>query len=160
LPIVLDDTKAYSPQAADQPRPARACRVLVVDDNQSAAKVLSLMLKMLGHESRTAFDGQQACEIAAEYLPDVVLMDLGMPKMDGYEAARAIRRQAWSASMVLVALTGWEQDEHRRRSQEAGFDHHLVKPVAHEQLTQLLMQVSAREADGGSSHSRVDRAPN
>ena len=104
-------------------------RVLVVDDNADSAESLSLLLELLGYEVRTAHDGEQALEEADRFRPDLVLMDIGMPRMDGYEAARRLRQAAWAADVRLVALTGWGQDEDRRRSEEAGFDDHLIKPV-------------------------------
>jgi len=104
-------------------------RVLVVDDNQDAAQMLSLLLTMLGKEVKTANDGIEALQVAAEFLPEVILLDLGMPRMDGYEAARCIRKEAWGKDMVLIALTGWGEEDDKRRTIEAGFDHHLVKPV-------------------------------
>ncbi|MBW3597072.1 MAG: response regulator, partial [Planctomycetes bacterium] len=116
-------------------------RVLVVDDNAAAANMLSMAVKMLGHDVRTAGDGREAIQIAAEFCPDVVLMDLGMPQMNGYEAARRIRRQAWGKSIVLIALTGWGHDDDKRRTKEAGFDHHLVKPAEPAELRRLLAPV-------------------
>ena len=104
-------------------------RVLVVDDNEAMVDALSTMLRLLGCEVRTASNGQLALEAADEFRPDVVLMDLGMPVMSGYEAARRIRQEPWGVDMQLVALTGWGQKEHKQRTLEAGFDHHLVKPV-------------------------------
>ena len=88
-----------------------------------------MMLRLMGHDIQTAHDGLEAVEAAATFRPDVVLLDIGMPKMNGYEAARHIREQPWGKGMVLVALTGWGQEEDKRRSIEAGFDHHLTKPV-------------------------------
>ncbi len=120
-------------------------RILVVDDNKDAAAMLKMIVKMLGNEVRTAHDGQQAIEIAADFLPDVVLMDLGMPRMDGYEAASNLRKQAWGKQMLLVALTGWGQDEDRDRTSKAGFDHHLVKPAEPEVLRQLLANYQANK---------------
>ena len=104
-------------------------RVLVADDNQDSAETLSLLVQTLGNEVRTANDGAHALEEAESFRPDVVLLDIGMPGLDGYEVARRIRAQPWGATVVLVALTGWGQDEDRRRSREAGFDRHLLKPV-------------------------------
>lgn len=105
-------------------------RILVVDDNRDAAESLCLLLQTLGHEVQTAFDGQAAVGSARAFRPDVILMDIGLPGLNGYEAARAIRAEPWGRRVTLVALTGWGQPEDRRRSQDAGFDHHLVKPVA------------------------------
>lgn len=113
-------------------------RVLVVDDNQAAVDMLSMMVKMLGNDVCTARDGCEALRAAATFLPDVVLMDIGMPNMNGHEAARRIREQPWGKSMMLVALTGWGQDEDKQRTKEAGFDHHLVKPADPSELQRLL----------------------
>ncbi|MGH8512784.1 MAG: response regulator, partial [Gammaproteobacteria bacterium] len=90
-----------------------------------------------------AYDGLEAVEAAATFKPDVVLLDIGLPKMNGFEAARKIREQPWSKKMVLVALTGWGQDNDRQKSKEAGFDGHLVKPVDHAALTKLLAELGA-----------------
>ena len=113
-------------------------RVLVVDDNRAAADMLGMVVRMLGNEVLTADDGQQAIDVAAQFLPHVILMDLGMPKLSGYEAARHIRQQPWGETMMLVALTGWGQDEDKQRTKEAGFDHHLVKPAEPSDLQKLL----------------------
>jgi CheY-like chemotaxis protein len=96
---------------------------------------------MLGHEVRTAGDGQEGFEVAEAFLPDVVLMDLGMPRMNGFEAARKIREQPWGQQMLLIALTGWGQAEDKQRTKEAGFDHHLVKPAEPAELQRLLANV-------------------
>lgn len=113
-------------------------RILVADDNRDAADCLGLMLRALGQEVATAYDGQQALERAEEFAPDVMLLDLGMPRGNGYDVAQAIRQRAWGESVVLVAVTGWDQDEDRIRTREAGFDLHLVKPVQLDQLMQLI----------------------
>jgi two-component system, response regulator len=118
------------------------CRLLVVDDNNDAATSLSKMLRILGYETRTAFDGVAGLEAAAEFRPDVVLLDIGMPKMNGYDVARCIRQQPWGNDMVLIAVTGWGQAEDRQRTSEAGFDHHLVKPVDTAALATLLASLA------------------
>ena len=97
-----------------------------------------MMLRLEGNEVSTAFDGESAIAATAQFNPEVVLMDLGMPKVDGYEAARAIRRNRSAADVVLIALTGWGGDVDRRLSEEAGFDRHLVKPVVPNELLELL----------------------
>jgi len=116
-------------------------KILVVDDNHDSATSLAMMLKLLGNETTTAHDGLAAVEASEEFRPDMILLDIGLPKLNGYESCRRIREAAWSNGMVIVALTGWGQDEDRRRSKEAGFDHHLVKPVDFDKLTKLLAQV-------------------
>lgn len=113
-------------------------KLLVVDDNRDSADSLALMLQMSGHETLTAYDGEEAVASAQSFRPEAVLLDIGMPKMNGYDAARAIRGQPWGQDVLLFALTGWGQEEDRRRSREAGFDAHLVKPVEITQLMQLL----------------------
>lgn len=139
LPLVIERNgavnKAMAKPSVDD-KPTR--RVLVVDDNDEVAETLTVLLEMLGHEVRTANDGQQAVEVAAEFLPEVILMDLGMPKVNGYDAARAIRRQSWGKDILMIALTGWGQVADRQRTKDAGFDHHLVKPPEPEEIERLI----------------------
>ncbi len=146
LPLFADETEG-APPATPVEKVAAAIkrRVLVVDDNKAAADMLRLVVKMLGHDVRVASDGQEGVEIAAAFLPEMVLMDIGMPKMNGYEAAQAIRQQSWGRQMMLVALTGWGQDEDRRRTHEAGFDHHFVKPVELLDLQRILGEIHSAE---------------
>jgi CheY-like chemotaxis protein len=113
-------------------------RILVVDDNRDSALSLAMMLSLMGNETRTAHDGPEGLEAAAAFRPDVLLLDIGLPKMNGYDVCRRLRDQPWGKSIVIVALTGWGQEEDRRRSREAGFDHHLVKPVDPPVLEALL----------------------
>jgi len=121
-------------------------RVLVVDDNQDSAESLAMLLQVSGHDVRTAHDGSSALEVAREYLPDVILLDIGLPKMDGYEVAKRLRLQPAHINIVLVALTGYGQESDRQRSHVAGFDHHLVKPADFGKLQQILASVSEKEA--------------
>ncbi|MGH7710041.1 MAG: ATP-binding protein [Gemmatimonadaceae bacterium] len=118
-------------------------RILIADDNRDAADSLSMMLRLMGNEVRTVHDGAEAIKEAATFRPDVALLDIGMPRLDGYEVARSIRNQRWGASMRLVALTGWGQDEDKRRAIEAGFDKHFTKPVNPESLGQLIKELHA-----------------
>ncbi len=113
-------------------------RVLVVDDNHDSAETLSLLLQMLNHDVTSAHDGEEALQMANELEPDVVLLDIGLPKMDGYEVARRIRREPWGGGAMLVAITGWGQAEDKDLSRQAGFDHHLVKPVDPDALLKLV----------------------
>lgn len=113
-------------------------RVLVVDDNMDAADMLVMMLQLFGHEVRAAYTGQTALETAVEYQPDVVLLDIGLPDMNGYEVARHLRQQPQTKDVKLIAMTGYGQDSDRQRSQEAGCEHHLVKPVDPQKLQDLL----------------------
>ena len=113
-------------------------RILVVDDNADAADLLGELLEMMGNEVRTAYDGEAGVQAAGEFHPEVVFCDIGMPKVNGYEAARRIREQPWGRSTVMVALTGWGQEDDRKKSADAGFDFHLVKPVAPAAVVKLL----------------------
>jgi PAS domain S-box-containing protein len=113
-------------------------RILVVDDNADAAEALALALGAIGHEVRLAGDGPSALDVAAEFKPEVVLLDIGLPGMDGYEVARRFRARKEWAGIVMVALTGYGQEEDRRRAQDAGFDHHLVKPIPPEAILAVL----------------------
>ncbi|HYV06050.1 MAG TPA: ATP-binding protein, partial [Blastocatellia bacterium] len=124
-------------------------RILVVDDNVDSAESLVLLLKLMGNDVHTAQDGLEAVAMAETNHPDVILMDIGLPKLNGYEAARLIRERAGDREMILIALTGWGQEEDRRRSKEAGFHHHLTKPIDLAVLQQLLADTSA-----GSSKRR------
>ncbi len=129
------------PVAADPAAKARAEAsrvVLVVDDNADSADSLAILLRCTGHEAHTAGDGVAAIQAAERLRPDAVLLDLGMPRMNGYDAARFIRQQAWGKNMMLIAQTGWGQEEDRLRAAAAGFDVHLTKPVNAEELLQLL----------------------
>jgi CheY-like chemotaxis protein len=113
-------------------------RILVVDDNRDAADSLTMMLTMMGHDIQNAYDGLEAVQAAAAFRPNVVLLDIGLPKMNGYEAARHIRQQPWGRPMTLIAVTGWGQEEDRRRALAAGCDEHLTKPVDPAALEKLL----------------------
>jgi signal transduction histidine kinase len=123
-------------------------RILVADDNNDALESLATLLQLSGHEVYTAPNGAVALESAEQHRPEVALLDIGMPKLDGYEVARRIRAQPWGQRITLVALTGWGQDSDRRRSQEAGFDSHLVKPLDLDKLTELL---AALPSDTGAA---------
>jgi CheY-like chemotaxis protein len=114
--------------------------VLIVDDNEANAETLAMVLRALGHDVRLAFDGIEGVQAAAAFHPHVVLLDIGMPRMNGYDVARHIRMQPWGREMKLVAMTGWGQEGDKRRSQDAGFDSHLVKPVDPAAVAALLDQ--------------------
>ena len=115
-------------------------RVLVADDNIDSAESLSEVLRLLGYQTLTAKDGLEAFRVAQTERPRAVLLDIGMPKLSGLDAARRIREQPWGREVLLVALSGWGQEDDRSKSIDAGFDHHLVKPVDIEALTELLAQ--------------------
>ncbi len=145
LPIMVDAPKPPPEPTVSEPTTTTACRILVVDDNRDSATSLATLLKLTGNETHTAHDGLEAVEAAATFRPDVVLLDIGLPKLNGFEVARRIREQPWSKGMMLVALTGWGQDEDRRKSQEAGFDHHMVKPVDYAALMKLLASLPSEQ---------------
>jgi CheY-like chemotaxis protein len=125
-------------------------RILVVDDNRDAADSLALVLRLTGHQIEMAHDGLEAVQAAAVFRPDVVLLDIGMPRMNGYEVARYLREQPWGKDMALIALSGWGQEKDKQRALEAGFDHHLTKPVEAAALEKLLalLRPMAPQLDG------------
>lgn len=125
------------------PGSPRPMRILVVDDNRDAADSLGQMLRIAGHETATAYDGMEAIEVATTFRPEVVVLDIGLPKMNGFEVARRIREQPWGKDLALLALTGWGQIEDKRRALESGFDHHLTKPVDPIAFDQLLVGLAA-----------------
>ncbi len=122
---------------------ASAKRILIVDDNRDGAASLAMLLKVLGNETRTAHDGLQGVEVAESFRPDAIVLDIGLPQLNGYEVCRRIRAQQWGKQILIVAATGWGQEEDRRRSKEAGFDHHFVKPVDAAQFINLLIERDA-----------------
>jgi len=132
-----------------------ARRILLADDNPDALESLAAVLRLRGHEVFSASNGASALETAVRHVPDIALLDIGMPLLDGYEVARRIRAADWGKSVTLVALTGWGQESDRRRSQEAGFDTHLVKPLDPDRLNALLAQLPARHADHSAGNSPV-----
>ena len=137
LPVVLGRPEAPSaPIAMEGPTQTR--RVLIVDDNRDAVSSLAALLEFTGNDVFTAYDGASALEAAEKHRPEVVLMDIGLPTLSGYEVCRRIRERPWGNGMVLIALTGWGQEEDRRKSREAGFDGHIVKPVEYAALVSLL----------------------
>jgi len=131
---------------ADSALAAPVHRILIADDNIDALESLAEVLKLQGHEVFSAANGSLALESAERYLPDVALLDIGMPLLDGYEVARRIRSQEWGRQVTLMAVTGWGQDADRRRSREAGFDQHLVKPLDVDKLAELLARLPRHSA--------------
>lgn len=125
---------------------AAVCRVLVVDDNCDTADTQALLLRSLGHQVQQAYGGVRALELAASWRPHVVLLDLGMPGMSGYEVARQLRAGEGGDELTIVAVTGWGLRADRRRTEEYGFDKHLVKPVSMQALQQALTPCKALQA--------------
>jgi two-component system CheB/CheR fusion protein len=143
LPLVEGAVEEAPRGGAGAARPLVARRVLVVDDNADAALTLEMLLRSLGHETHVAHDGMAALEAARHFRPDVVLLDIGMPGLDGYEVARRLRAMQGERRPRIVAVTGWGTEADRRRSQEAGFDLHLVKPLDADELAQVLARNGA-----------------
>jgi signal transduction histidine kinase len=158
LPCCAPPTTARAPAApVDIANCAsdRRRRILIADDNRDALDSLANLLQLAGHEVHKALDGEQALRSAAQLRPEILLLDIGMPGMDGYEVARRLRSQPWGDKLLLVALTGWGQDNDRRRSREAGFDSHWVKPLDLDKLAHLLDTLSAASASGPAHGGEV-----
>lgn len=148
LPVVQHATDRQTAQMPSEiPMDPSSQRILVVDDNEDAAVSTAMLLEAMGSEVRTAYDGEEALGIASDFRPHVILLDLGMPRLNGYEAARRLRQAEWAREVVLIALTGWGQEQDRQRTSDAGFDHHLVKPVDPAALRSLLNDI-AQSASG------------
>jgi CheY-like chemotaxis protein len=140
LPIMVEPTQPPPPeQNASESPTTKTCCILVVDDNRDSANSLAVLLQVTGQETHTSYDGLEAVEAATKIKPDVVLLDIGLPKLNGYEVALKIREQPWGQDMLLIALTGWGQEEDRQKSKDAGFNGHLVKPV---ELTSVMMMLA------------------
>ena len=146
-PIMGEDA---APAAAHEPARPGGAHVLLVEDNRDTAESLTMLLDLYGHRVRTVYDGVAALDAAGAEAPDVMLVDIGLPGMDGYEVARRIRRDAHLRDVRLIALTGYGRDEDRRQALAAGFDHHLVKPVNPETLNGLVMSVVAEAPEGAT----------
>jgi signal transduction histidine kinase len=162
LPVITNETNAANGRAAvslDSDTGTEAVqvrrRILVADDNADALESLATLLELSGHEVFSASNGALALESAERHRPEVALLDIGMPKLDGYEVARRIRAQPWGRRITLVALTGWGQESDRRRSGEAGFDSHLVKPLDLDKLTALLDRLPVQIAQGQDADTTV-----
>jgi CheY-like chemotaxis protein len=123
---------------SDFPVAAPGLRILVVDDNRDSAESLALMLQMIGHDARSATDGLTGLETAQAFRPEVMFLDIAMPRLNGYDVARRIRSQQWGRELSLIAMTGMARAEDEREALEAGFNHHLVKPVEFESVMELL----------------------
>ena len=141
MPTVLAPA-APAQDGNTRPPPKVPQRILVIDDNVDAAQSLAMLLEMTGHDTRLAYDGPAAVQAAIDYHPDVVLLDIGLPGLDGYKVAQRTRQQAELKNVVLVALTGYGQDSDRQRSQDAGFDHHRVKPADYNDIEKILRFVA------------------
>jgi PAS domain S-box-containing protein len=145
LPLVISQPMPGSQPANDagkKPSPGASCRILIVDDNRLSSKSTAMLLRLMGHELATAHDGIEGIECARTFRPDVILLDIGLPRLNGYETARRIREQPWGRNVFLIAVTGYGQDEDRRRALAAGFNYHLVKPVNFAELEKKLGEIA------------------
>ncbi len=153
LPILVEKPEGHrppGPTVSEHATPTR--RILVVDDNKDSAESLAMLLRMTGNEVQLAYDGLQAVEAAEKLRPDLVLLDIGLPKLNGYDACRRIREQRWGKDMVLVALTGWGQEKDRHKSKDAGFDGHMIKPVSYTDLMKLLASLPSELVGQPTEH--------
>jgi CheY-like chemotaxis protein len=147
LPLASPAVASDEPPAVRIPTPA-SHRILVVDNNRDAADSLAMLLRMAGHQTHTAYDGQEALVMVGELTPDVVLLDIGLPNLNGYEVARRIREQGGTGP-TLIAVTGWGSEDDYRQSLEAGFDEHLTKPVEFAMLRRILSERLQQHASRG-----------
>jgi PAS domain S-box-containing protein len=154
--LPIDEGPAGEPEKRDGEglTPTPPLRILVVDDNRDSAESLGMLFRLVGHEVRVAHDGLEAIAAAAELRPDAVVLDIGLPKLDGYGVAARIREEAWGRQATLIAVTGWGQKEDKERSRAAGFDHHLVKPVDPTALIRLLSEGDGNLPGSASGASR------
>jgi CheY-like chemotaxis protein len=154
LPVLSGAPVLSSQPAIVEAMPAVGRRILIVDDSEDSAESLAMLLQLDGHETHKAYDGAAAIEAVARLRPEVVLLDIGLPGLNGYEVCSRIREEPWGKELMLVALTGWGQEEDRQRSRDAGFDAHLVKPVDHQVLLKLLASLpSGRTAESRAPSS-------
>jgi CheY-like chemotaxis protein len=142
LPVVVSVPSPATIPAVRAVLPTRSLRVLVVDDNHDAAKSIAILLRTLGHDARVAHDGASAIQAALEFVPQVMLLDIGLPIIDGFQVAKRIRQEASLENIVVVALTGYGQESDRQRTREAGFNHHLVKPADFANVQSILSAVA------------------
>jgi PAS domain S-box-containing protein len=142
LPVLSELIGTSRTLAVETPPVIREHRILIVDDNQDSAESLAMLLQITGNTTYLAHDGVEALEVVEKQRPEVVLLDIGLPKLNGHEVCRRIRAKPWGKDIIVIALTGWGQEEDRRKSEEAGFNGHLVKPVDYDKLLELLNQLT------------------
>ncbi|MBN8530823.1 MAG: response regulator [Alphaproteobacteria bacterium] len=144
---VLKELPSNSEQEKEDAISSRSLRVLIVDDNEALTKTLGWMIEMFGHEVRAAKDGESGLVMARSFIPDVMLLDIGLPGMSGYELCRGIRKEPGLERSYVIAQTGWDRPEHREMIKNAGFDEHLVKPVAMEKMEEIFQRIQNRTSE-------------
>jgi CheY-like chemotaxis protein len=137
IPMLNTESTAQAAPGVALHRRVAGKRILVVDDNHAAADTLAMLLEFDGHRIATAYDGEQALIAAESFYPEIILLDIGMPKLDGYEVAQRIRAEPWGRNTKIIAMSGWAQEKDQQRGREAGFDYHLAKPVDPHELKKL-----------------------
>jgi signal transduction histidine kinase len=157
LPLVTQPADVLVPRTGSAEQTVSGLRILVADDNRDSADLFALFLGLMGNDVRTAYDGVTAVEEAERFTPDAVLLDIGMPRLNGEDACRRMRATPWGKNAVLIAVTGWDHEENRRRILDAGFDAHLVKPVDPSEISELL--ASMLRARRGSPHAETPASP-
>ncbi len=149
VPARIEPAPSKHSERKDEAEVTTSLSILIVDDNRDSADSLAMILQLLGNETHTAYDGEEGVEAAAKFRPNVIFLDIGLPKLNGYEACRRIRQQPWGKQVVIIAQTGWGQEDDRQRTREAGFDHHLVKPIDTNNVMKLLADVqNGKRASG------------
>lgn len=154
LPVSEPASDGHQSDCAMDFTPGVGMRILIVDDNRDAADTCAALLELSGHHVQTAYTGCDALDRAAAFRPHAILLDIGLPDLDGYTLAKHIRATTWGRQALLIAVTGWGQSEDKRRAHEAGFDHHLAKPVAPEALESALQLVGEMAAVPGAERHR------
>jgi CheY-like chemotaxis protein len=154
LPLAPADLPAAAaPETPEIAKAGSALKIVVADDNIDSAESMMMLLQLDGHDVRSAFDGRDAIEVAEKFRPDAILLDIGMPRMNGYDTAREIRKTEWGRETILVALTGWGLEKNKRDALAAGFNHHLVKPVDIDEIRRLFSSIAAASAKHLATHS-------
>ena len=138
LPVAGSSTTTPQLKREVDPESQSGRRILVVDDNKDSAESLAMLLELTGNQTNRVHDGLEALKAIETFRPEVVLLDIGLPKLSGYEVCRRVRQEPWGKDIVIIALTGWGQEDDRRKSEEAGFNGHLIKPVDYDKLLELL----------------------
>jgi CheY-like chemotaxis protein len=136
-PIIEEKIYAADPKSS---RSESARRILIVDDNHDSADAAALILQLDGHNVKTVYNGMDALVVAEQFRPHAVLLDIGMPQLSGYEVAQRMRKEPWGSNLILIAQTGWGQEEDIRQCREAGFDHHFTKPIDFQKLKELFVE--------------------